>query len=262
MTPSSYAIALKNTRVSSPAAAPAKELRVPRHLAIVMDESTLDCNPAVAVHALHETIQNARENGVGWLSLFIPPRADAGAAAPAALYQALAEYVQENMDALAQQGIRLGLLSSMFPQAIKDPSAPAACRATQALLAALKQAAAHSMPDELLTVTLAVNYSGRADLIGAIRRLAQEAASGSLQPSQLGPQDLARSLCLRGMPPVDLLVRTGDETSLSDFLLWQSAYTELLFVTTPWPEFRQPEFRSALIDYSRRQRTFGALPQR
>jgi undecaprenyl diphosphate synthase len=98
--------------------------------------------------------------------------------------------------------------------------------------------------------------------VSAIRRLCEAATRGDLMPSDIGPQDLARSLCLRGMPPVDLLVRTGGETALSDFLLWQSAYTELLFIETAWPQFRQNAFASAMSDYARRQRTFGALPSK
>jgi undecaprenyl diphosphate synthase len=178
----------------------------------------------------------------------------------APVFQALADYVQENAESIAQNGVRLSALAPMQSKALKTARVIVGCHATQSLGEALEQASQLSISQETLRVTLAVDYSGRADLVSAIRRLCDAATLGDLVPSQIGPQELARSLCLRGLPPVDLLVRTGGETALSDFLLWQSAYTELLFLETPWSEFRHDDFSKAMADYAKRKRTFGALP--
>jgi undecaprenyl diphosphate synthase len=250
--PTSIATIPSAVRVSPVSTVVKKDTRVPRHLAIVLDASALT-SAEESVSALNTTIQQCLKNGTTWLSVFVPSSMKAES-----LYSALAAFVTSDAEALAQNGVRFSALSPMTPAAIKNP--PALCTAAAELLTALQNAERLAIANEALHVTLAVNYSGRADLVSAIRRLCEAATRGDLLPSDIGPQDLARSLCLRGMPPVDLLVRTGGETSLSDFLLWQSAYTELLFVETAWPQFRENAFASALSDYARRQRTFGALP--
>jgi undecaprenyl pyrophosphate synthase len=112
-----------------------------------------------------------------------------------------------------------------------------------------------------MRVKLQIAAGGRAELVQAMLRLAADAAAGTVTADEITPQRLAEYLPSHDLPPVDLLIRTGGVTRLSDFLLWQAAYAELLFVGVPWASFGRDDFRAALDDYARRRRTFGALPE-
>jgi undecaprenyl pyrophosphate synthase len=112
-----------------------------------------------------------------------------------------------------------------------------------------------------LHVKLSLPCGGRAEVVRAMQRLAADAAAGTVTADEITPQRLAEYLPSHDLPPVDLLIRTGGTTRLSDFLLWQAAYAELLFVDVPWASFGRDDFRAALDDYARRRRTFGALPE-
>ncbi|MFZ5660400.1 MAG: isoprenyl transferase [Pseudomonadota bacterium] len=108
-----------------------------------------------------------------------------------------------------------------------------------------------------LTLTIAANYGGRWDLVQATRRLAAAVADGALRPDQIEEHDLAQALSLADMAEPDLFIRTGGEQRISNFLLWQLAYTELYFTETLWPDFDAAAFELALQSYAKRQRRFG-----
>lgn len=111
-----------------------------------------------------------------------------------------------------------------------------------------------------LTLTIAANYGGKWDIVNACQSLSQQVADGELQPKQIDDELFAKQLTLAELPPVDLLIRTGGEQRISNFLLWQAAYAELYFVDCFWPEFDVSEFEAALNDYTNRQRRFGKVP--
>jgi undecaprenyl diphosphate synthase len=108
-----------------------------------------------------------------------------------------------------------------------------------------------------LTFTVALNYGGRAEIIDAVRRLAYEAAAGRLDPHSINEENFHKFLYTNGTPDPDLVIRTGGEMRLSNFLLWQLAYAE--FISTPiyWPDFDRRELIRAIVEYQRRERRFG-----
>ncbi|RMH35321.1 MAG: isoprenyl transferase [Nitrospirae bacterium] len=109
------------------------------------------------------------------------------------------------------------------------------------------------------TLTVALSYGGRAEILDAIQRLAYDVESGTLRPSQIDESLFTRYLATDGLPDPDLLIRTSGETRISNFLLWQIAYTELYFTKTLWPDFRRQELMRAILDYQRRERRFGRV---
>ena len=108
-----------------------------------------------------------------------------------------------------------------------------------------------------MTVVVAVNYGGQWDIAEAARQLAAEVLAGRLQVDQITPERLAAAVCLADLPLPDLLIRTGGEQRLSNFLLWQAAYSELWFSPVLWPDFDGAMLDQALADYAGRQRRFG-----
>ena len=110
-----------------------------------------------------------------------------------------------------------------------------------------------------MTLILAINYSGRTELLDAARRLATAAAAGLVDPELLQEDDVARSLYLPDVPDPELLIRTAGEQRVSNYLLWQIAYSEFWFTPVLWPEFRAPHLLEALEEYQRRQRKFGRI---
>jgi len=232
----------------APVSAPAPA-RSPRHLAIVVD-SGRTCrasSPVESLNALREVMHGCIERGVRWLSLFVP---DIRPATPAA-FSMLETFVNSESESLALWGIRLRAATSTA----------ALNGSMKSLVSALNKAAELSIVTEKLCLTLAVNANGKAQLLDAVRRMASQSTAGDA-PASKNAQSLEKHLSLSEMPPVDLLIRTGGESRLSSFLLWQAAYAELLFLETPWTQFRRATFDSAMSDYARRNRTFGALPSR
>ena len=110
------------------------------------------------------------------------------------------------------------------------------------------------------TLSLALSYGGRTEIARAARRLAEQVRAGSLAPEQIDEAAVARNLYLPDVPDPDLIVRTSGELRLSNFLLWQCAYSELYVTPVLWPDFREPDLRAALDAYARRHRRFGGLP--
>jgi len=108
-----------------------------------------------------------------------------------------------------------------------------------------------------MTLCLAINYGSRSEITDAVREIAAEVESGRLQTGQISEQTIADHLYTRGMPDPDLLVRTAGEMRISNYLLWQLAYSELYFTETLWPDFRKEEFYKAIVDYQNRERRFG-----
>ena len=112
-----------------------------------------------------------------------------------------------------------------------------------------------------LQLTMALSYGGRSEIVAAARAVAQAAASGALRPDDLTEDAFSGFLFTAGMPDPDLVIRTSGERRVSNFLLWQAAYAEYLFPEVLWPDFNAAHFDSALADYARRDRRYGARPE-
>ena len=111
-----------------------------------------------------------------------------------------------------------------------------------------------------LMLTVALSYGGRSEIVDAVRRLAQDCKDGKVQPDQIDEPLLESYLSTQGLPDPDLLIRTSGEARISNFLLWQLAYTEMFFTPTLWPDFRRREALIALLEYQQRERRFGQVP--
>jgi undecaprenyl diphosphate synthase len=113
-----------------------------------------------------------------------------------------------------------------------------------------------------LTLVVAFNYGARQEIANAVRKIAQEVASGTLKTSAIDPALVAKYLDTTGIPDPDLIIRTSGEQRLSNFLLWQAAYSELIFVPVFWPDFDRAALESAIAEFRRRERRFGGLVAR
>jgi len=129
------------------------------------------------------------------------------------------------------------------------------------LRAIMEEVEAQTAANRKLNLNLAINYGGRGEIVRAVRQLVKEAQEQSFDPEGITEERLADYLFTVGQPDPDLLIRTSGEQRISNFLLWQMAYTELYFTTTLWPDFGPAEFREALLAYKRRSRRFGGIKE-
>jgi undecaprenyl diphosphate synthase len=219
---------------------------VPRHVAIVPSTGLKAADVQGWVNALSDAVDVCLTDGVAALSLLAWDGRESTDIS--ARLKALTVWVRENGARLSLRGVRLNGLGACNEQ-------------TRELLTAL-QDAPQPAGQQSLCVTIAANYSGRAELADAVKALASESKSGRGEPAGLTVEQLKNYLSSRAIPPVDLLIRAGGRTQLSDFLLWQTAYAELLFLSSDWSEMRSQHFRQALGDYALRRRTFGGLESR
>jgi undecaprenyl diphosphate synthase len=123
----------------------------------------------------------------------------------------------------------------------------------------LKKTIAATSKNNGLTLTLALSYGGRTEIIEAVRHIGKEIAEGKLDPEEINDQVISRHLYTHGMPDPDLLIRTSGEMRVSNFLLWQISYAEFVITDTLWPEFGKGEFFKALEEYTRRHRRYGGV---
>ncbi len=126
-----------------------------------------------------------------------------------------------------------------------------------ALQKKIRDAEALTRDNGKLTLVIAANYGGRWDILEAARAVARTVAAGALEPEEISEEQLSHHMSLRDLPEPDLFIRTGGEQRISNFLLWDMAYTELYFTETLWPDFDRAAFDEALASYARRQRRFG-----
>jgi undecaprenyl diphosphate synthase len=228
---------------------------VPRHVAIIMDGNgrwaTKRGLPRVAGHragaeAVRKAIEVAAGKGIETLTLYAFSsenwrRSDDEIADLTGLMRF---YLERELATLEREGVRLRLIGE-----------PAAFGAE--LAAKLERAVERTAGNTRLTLVVALNYGSRAEIAAAARRLAIRAAAGEIDPAAIDEIQLGRELQTADLPPLDLLIRTSGEVRLSNFLLWQAAYAELVFVDTLWPDFDEAAFGEALDHFARRQRRFG-----
>ena len=160
------------------------------------------------------------------------------------LFELLGQYLQSETPELTASGIRLLAIG-------ETDSLPEPARL------ALAEALEMTRGNEDFTLTLALSYGSRTELTRAVQALAAEAAAGRLDPAAITPDALAAKLWTADLPDPDLLIRTGGDLRLSNFLLWQCAYAELYFTPTLWPDFGENDFQAALAAYAGRERRYG-----
>ena len=125
----------------------------------------------------------------------------------------------------------------------------------------IKKAEALTQDNTGLTLNIAANYGGRWDIVQSVKYLASQVQEGLLRPDQIDEQILGNHICMNELPPVDLVIRTGGEHRISNFLIWQIAYAELYFIDVLWPDFDEQDFEGALNAFANRERRFGgAMP--
>src|SRR5688572_26685840 len=228
---------------------------VPRHVAIIMDGNGRWAErrglPRVAGHragaeAVRRTLRAAVEAGVEALTLYAFSsenwrRSDEEVSDLTGL---LRYYVDRELETLEKEGVRLSLIGE-----------PAAFGPD--LEARLQRAVDRTKGNDRLTLIVALNYGSRGEIAAAARDLARQAVDGKIDPASIDEQAIAAQLQTRDFPDLDLLIRTSGEMRLSNFLLWQAAYAELVFIETLWPDFDEAVFGQALGQYATRQRRFG-----
>ena len=229
--------------------------RVPRHVAIIMDGNGRWAKarglPRAAGHrqgaeAARKVLRAAGEAGVECLTLYAfssenwrRPKDEIND-----LMGLLRFYITRELEALHKEGVRLKILGDH--NAFQNDVAKL-----------IDQAVTRTADNKRMTVAIALNYGSRAEMVQAARSLAERVERGEMSPSDIDEAMLDRSLDTGDLPPLDLLIRTSGEQRLSNFLLWQAAYSELLFVDTLWPDFDGDSLRAALDDYAGRDRRFG-----
>ena len=230
--------------------------RLPVHVAIIMDG-----NGRWAKKRLWNRLKGHREGadsvdritsfcakaGVKYLTLYAfstenwnrPPEEVGG------LLDMLREFLHKKRSTLLENNIRFNVIGDMsrFPQDILDT------------ISALCKETAENNPQ--MTMTLALSYGSRFEIISAVRKIAGKVLEGSMKIEQIDEKEFSSSLFTWDIPDPDLVIRTSGEMRLSNYLLWQTAYSEFYFTDIFWPDFKEPEFIEALKNYALRERRFG-----
>jgi undecaprenyl diphosphate synthase len=228
---------------------------VPRHVAIIMDGNGRWAKarglPRVAGHragaeAARKVLRAAGDAGVECLTLYAFSSENWKRSGDEidSLMGLLRLYIGRELNALHAEGVRLKIIGDHR----KFPAETAKM---------VDQAVARTAGNTKRTLVIALNYGARAELARAARTIAERAAAGETDPGTIDETMIEAELDTAGLPPLDLLIRTSGEHRLSNFLLWQAAYAELLFVDTLWPDFDGAAFAAALADYAGRERRFG-----
>ncbi len=232
---------------------------LPRHVAIIMDGNGRWAKkrrlPRVKGHeagikAVEETVEFCAETGIEVLTLYafssenwLRPAMEVNA-----LMRLLQRFLRRETPRLQRNNIRL--------RAIGDLE-----RLGAAVQGELQQAIAATAAGSGMVLNLALSYGSRGEIVAAVRRLWQAAARQEVDPQSLSPEVFARYLDTAGLPDPDIILRTGGECRLSNFLLWQAAYAELYFTATLWPDFAPAELREIFADFQHRERRFGMISE-
>ncbi|MGB9699493.1 MAG: isoprenyl transferase [Thermodesulfobacteriota bacterium] len=232
-----------------------KKEKLPRHLAIIMDGNgrwaerrSLDriVGHRQGAESVRTVVRACREIGIPYLTLFAfssenwsRPRAEVEA-----LMALLRDYLISELPEMLENNIRL--------LAIGDLS-----RLPKEVLTTLQETMKQTAGANGLTLSLALSYGGRDDILQAIRRIMANCRDGNLSPEDIDENLFSKYLWTAPLPDPDLLIRTSGEQRLSNFFLWQLAYTEIYITPTLWPDFTKEDLIQALLDYQERERRFG-----
>jgi len=229
--------------------------RLPRHVAIIMDGNGRWAQQrglkrvqghAAGAESVREVVRLARKLGIPYLTLFA--FSEENWQRPGleirAIMALLRRYLHRELSEMQENQIALKAIGNLeqLPPAVRRD---------------LEQTMAATAPGARMVLTLALSYGGRSEIVQAVKTMARDLLAGRIAPGDLDADLFSRYLYTAGMPDPDLLIRTSGEHRLSNFLLWQSAYTELYLTDTLWPDFREEEFLKALQSYQQRERRFG-----
>ncbi len=228
---------------------------IPRHVAVIMDGNgrwaKRKAMNRIRGHeqgseSVREIVRASREIGIHYLTLYAfseenwnRPRHEIQA-----LMSLLKRFLKSELREMLENGIRLNTIG-------RTDKLPEDVRKT--LLETIKRTG-HNQD---MVLTLALSYGGRQELVDGIANLARRVKAGQLDPAAVSEETISKALYTSDMPDPDLLIRTSGEFRISNFLLWQIAYTEIYVTPTLWPDFRKEEFLSAVADFQHRERRFG-----
>ena len=229
--------------------------KLPRHVAVIMDGNgrwaEMRGKPRIFGHrhgvlAVREITEAAAESGIEWLTLYAfstenwkRPRVEVNA-----LMKLLVETMRKEIESLNENNIRLLSIGDLS----KLP------RSTHK---ALMEGIAKTQTNTKMNLVLALNYSSRWELTEAAKKIAVDVAAGKLDPADISEDVFGTYLATAGIPDPELMIRTSGEMRISNYLLWQLAYSELYFTDIHWPDFKKDHFFAALVDYQKRERRFG-----
>ena len=229
--------------------------KLPRHIAIIMDgngrwaeEKGQDrlFGHLHGVESVRNIVEGAAELGIDYLTLyaFSTENWDRPQYEVTGLMELLVDTIRKEVPTLNKNNIRLhviGDMSMLPPNAQKE------------LTEAINETAANSG----LNLIMALSYSSRWELVNAIKNISADVQAGKLSPAEITQETMKQYLCTRDFPDPELMIRTSGEFRVSNFLLYQLAYSELYFTNTRWPDFRKENLYDAIIDFQQRQRRFG-----
>ena len=230
---------------------------LPRHVAIIMDGNgrwarkrmlPREAGHYAGMKSVRESVRAACDIGLENLTLFAfssenwkRPKTEVGA-----LMGLFRAYFRNDMDELVERNVRMRIIGH------RD-------RVASDIQQMIRDSETRTAQNTGLNLTFAFDYGGHEEIVAAARELARAAADGRLDPETITPELFASRLFTSGLPEPDLVIRTSGEHRLSNFLLWQSAYAELLFLDTLWPDFDREALYAALRQFESRDRRFGAL---
>jgi undecaprenyl diphosphate synthase len=230
---------------------------LPRHVAVIMDGNGRWAKqrglPRIEGHrqgaeSARTIIRTAGELGVKYLTLYAfsaenwnRPKDEVDA-----LMKYLIHYLKTETPELNKNNVRLEVIGQIYrlPENVQEP---------------LKKSIQTLSKNSGLTLVMALSYGSRIEIVDAVRRIAEKARDGKLEPADINEEVISQHLWTRNIPDPDLLIRTSGEMRVSNFLLWQISYAELVITPTLWPDFRKPQFFAALEEYARRHRRFGGV---
>jgi undecaprenyl diphosphate synthase len=231
--------------------------RLPSHVAIIMDGNgrwaARRHQPRIRGHragaeAVRAAVETSARLRIGYLTLYAfstenwkRPRLEVEA-----LMGLLREFLRKEVDSLKENNIRFQTIG-------RDQDLESAVRRE------IEHAKRETARNTGTVLTVALNYSGRSEILNACCRLAAAAFAGSLDPNAITETDFERCLFTAGLPDPDLLIRTSGEMRISNFLLWQIAYSEIYVTDTLWPDFRRDSFFEAIIEFQKRERRYGDI---
>ena len=230
---------------------------LPAHVAVIMDGNGRWAKqrnlPRIEGHrngaeSVRAVVRAAGEVGIKYLTLYAfsmenwtRPKEEVDT-----LMKYLDRYLRNEVGELQKNNVRLEVIGQIYrlPEFVQEQ---------------LKKTIALLHKNKGLTLVLALSYGGRTEIVEAVRDIAAKVKQGKLDPEEITEQVLAQHLYTKGIPDPDLLIRTSGEMRVSNFLLWQISYAELVVTSTLWPDFRKSQFFEALEEYARRHRRFGAV---
>jgi undecaprenyl diphosphate synthase len=234
--------------------------RLPRHVAIVMDGNGRWAKQrglprteghAAGERAMWDTVQGAVELGIEWLTMFAFSTENWNR--PASEVRYLMGFnrglLRRRRDELNEMNVRIRFIGR------RDRRVP------RSVIREMEVSEELTRRNTGLTLTIAFNYGGRVEIVDAVRRLVADLEAGRLRGRRITAETIAARLYDPEMPDPDLIIRTSGEQRISNFLLWQAAYSELWFTPVLWPDFNREHLFEAIRDYQKRSRRFGAVPE-